>query len=63
MYICVKRIQLAVSYIGIDHEDIEEAIDIDDFTYQTIEHDYEVSRELVSDIPDNPLRCLQEKDV
>ena len=62
MYICVKRIQLAVSYIDIDKGDIEEAIDLDDFTYQIIEHDYEVSRELVNDIPDNPIKFLEEEE-
>jgi hypothetical protein len=62
MYICVKRMQLAVSYISIDHDDIEEAIDLDDFVFQTIDHDYEVSRELVNDIPDNPLKFLEEEE-
>lgn len=62
MYVCVKRIQLAVSYIDIDKDDLEEAIDLDDFTYQTIEHDYEVSRELVNEIPDSPLKFLEEEE-
>ena len=61
MYICVKRMQLVVSYIDVDKDDLEEAIDMDDFLYQTVEHDYEVSRELVDDIPDNPLKFLEEK--
>lgn len=62
MYICVKRIQLAVSYIDIDKDDIEEAIDLDDFVFQTIDHDYEISRELVNDIPDNPIKFLEEEE-
>jgi len=61
VYICVKRMQLVVSYIDVDKDDLEEAIDMDDFLYQTVEHDYEVSRELVDDIPDNPLKFLEEK--
>lgn len=61
MYICVKRMQLVVSYIDVDKDDLEEAIDMDDFLYQTVEHDYEVSKELVDEIPDNPLRFLEEK--
>jgi len=61
VYICVKRMQLVVSYIDVDKDDLEEAIDMDDFLYQTVEHDYEVSKELVDEIPDNPLRFLEEK--
>jgi len=61
MYVCVTRMQLVKSYIDIHHEDIEEAIDTDDFVIQRMTHDYEVSRELLDDIPDNPLKVLEEK--